>query len=216
MARQIDPPGYHIIEQGEWIGMLAAIYGITKAETIWNEGNNEQLRNKRKTPNILLPGDEVFIPAIATKDVDAPAEKKSKFKLSLPADEFTLAVLDEENEPRKGVPYKLLIGKMKLEKKTDDQGRIKAKIPSGADRARLEIDDQVITLLLGHLDPLEEVSGIQQRLKNLGYYFGEVDGIEGPLTRNAVEVFQTDYPPLKVDGICGPKTREKLKEIYGC
>jgi len=38
-----------------------------------------------------------------------------------------------------------------------------------------------------------------------------VDGDFGKLTNEAVLKFQKDNPPLKIDGIVGPLTREKLK-----
>lgn len=46
---------------------------------------------------------------------------------------------------------------------------------------------------------------VQQRLKNWGYYTGNVDGIFGTLTRTAVRKFQKNNG-LQVDGIVGPKT----------
>ncbi len=46
---------------------------------------------------------------------------------------------------------------------------------------------------------------VQSRLKDLGYYTGNIDGIYGPLTRSAVINFQRDYG-LSVDGIVGPET----------
>lgn len=46
---------------------------------------------------------------------------------------------------------------------------------------------------------------VQQKLKDLGYYKGGVDGIYGLLTREAVTNFQRDYG-LSVDGIIGPET----------
>jgi len=50
-----------------------------------------------------------------------------------------------------------------------------------------------------------EVSGIQQRLKNWGYYNGNVDGIFGDQTRDAVIAFQKKNG-LVADGIAGPAT----------
>ena len=50
---------------------------------------------------------------------------------------------------------------------------------------------------------------IQQKLKNLGYYTGKIDGIIGPLSLKAIKNFQRDYG-LKVDGIVGPKTLKAL------
>lgn len=50
---------------------------------------------------------------------------------------------------------------------------------------------------------------VQQRLKELGYYSGAVDGIIGTQTVAAIKNFQRDNG-LTVDGIVGPKTAEKL------
>ena len=50
-----------------------------------------------------------------------------------------------------------------------------------------------------------EVKEVQRRLKNWGYYFGEVDGIYGPATVAAVKSFQRKNG-LKVDGIAGKET----------
>lgn len=53
------------------------------------------------------------------------------------------------------------------------------------------------------------VSAIQQRLKELGYYQGEVDGQFGAASKAAVIWFQTQHQ-LDADGIVGDKTYELL------
>jgi len=50
---------------------------------------------------------------------------------------------------------------------------------------------------------------IQQKLKNLGYYSGSVDGILGPQSVAAIKKFQRDNG-LAADGIVGAKTAAKL------
>lgn len=50
-----------------------------------------------------------------------------------------------------------------------------------------------------------EVTQIQTKLKNWGYYYGEVDGIFGTRTKNAVMLFQQKNG-LAVDGIAGLQT----------
>lgn len=50
-----------------------------------------------------------------------------------------------------------------------------------------------------------EVIQIQQKLSNLGYYNGAIDGVYGTQTKNAVIQFQKDCG-LTVDGIAGSKT----------
>ena len=53
------------------------------------------------------------------------------------------------------------------------------------------------------------VRNAQQKLKQWGYYFGSVDGIYGPKTREALVNFQRKNG-LTADGIIGPKTRNAL------
>lgn len=50
---------------------------------------------------------------------------------------------------------------------------------------------------------------VQQKLKELGYYYGAIDGIFGSQTISAVKRFQRDYG-LTVDGIVGPRTLSAL------
>ncbi len=53
------------------------------------------------------------------------------------------------------------------------------------------------------------VREIQRRLKDWGYYYGNVDGIYGYQTWEAVRRFQRKHG-LKVDGIAGKNTLEKI------
>lgn len=55
----------------------------------------------------------------------------------------------------------------------------------------------------------QEVTNIQTRLKNWGYYTGYVDGIYGWRTANAVKTFQRKHG-LVADGIAGPATLSKI------
>ncbi|HET7578309.1 MAG TPA: spore cortex-lytic enzyme [Bacillales bacterium] len=58
------------------------------------------------------------------------------------------------------------------------------------------------------------VWGLQERLQQLGLYKGKVDGLFGPLTRQAVVDFQKQNG-LTVDGKVGPNTLKKLRsETY--
>src|SRR5215210_3022777 len=54
-----------------------------------------------------------------------------------------------------------------------------------------------------------DVAALQVAMRALGLYRSTVDGIAGPLTRNAVRSFQRRRG-LAVDGIAGPRTRHAL------
>lgn len=57
-----------------------------------------------------------------------------------------------------------------------------------------------------------DVQRVQNILKRMGYYAGSIDGIYGPMTRDAVISFQSDYG-LGADGIVGPNTYEALAKV---
>jgi len=55
----------------------------------------------------------------------------------------------------------------------------------------------------------DDVKKLQEALKEHGIELEKVDGIFGPVTRDAVKKFQ-EQAGLESDGICGPATRAKL------
>ena len=58
------------------------------------------------------------------------------------------------------------------------------------------------------------VTELQTMLKSLGYYYGDITGSFGDLTRKAVRAFQ-DKEGLTVDGIAGSATMNKLRALTG-
>ncbi len=63
-------------------------------------------------------------------------------------------------------------------------------------------------------DSGDAVTELQTMLKSLGYYYGDITGNFGDLTRKAVRAFQ-DKQNLTVDGIAGPSTMNKLRSLTG-
>jgi len=59
----------------------------------------------------------------------------------------------------------------------------------------------------------KENLGVQERLRSLGYDPGPPSDELNKGTRDAVESFQKDHPPLLVDGIAGPLTRRELARL---
>jgi N-acetylmuramoyl-L-alanine amidase len=67
---------------------------------------------------------------------------------------------------------------------------------------------------LGHLDPPDTISGIQGRLKALGYYSGPVDGNNSPETEAAVRQFHR-AKQMHPTGKASEETSSLLKSLAG-
>ena len=208
----------HIVEQGECLSSIGAAYKMDWHK-IWNDSHNADLKSVRKNPNVLFPGDEVFIPDNDLREESCATERVHKFVLKAPSETLRIRLLDEFDRPRKQITYELVIGGHKGVRKqgtTDDNGELQEDISPLATQGRLFIGNEreEVVLCIGSLDPVTEITGIQGRLSNLGYNPGPIDGILGSRTREAISDFQDSYE-LDVTGEPNDATGDKLRELHG-
>jgi hypothetical protein len=88
----------------------------------------------------------------------------------------------------------------------------KSESPDGEFEFRVTIGKKVAfsDVLTIRRHPIDRMAGVQQRLKELGFDPGPIDGICGPRTKKAVRDFQQINPELVLDGIPGPLTKREL------
>lgn len=216
--------GFHIVKRGECLSSLAARYSFPDYRTIYDHPENADLRKRRPNPNLLLPGDRVYVPNWQLKQYSLPTDATHKFKMRGGKVWLRLRICNDQHEPVDAADYVLDVEGVRTSGRTDADGLLAVVIPAKADRARLELSYRDSTgcavtrcwsLQLGDMDPVSELTGIQARLNNLGFWCGEVDGIMGPRTKAAVRRFQ-EWAGLTVDGIPGPKTQGSLEQKHGC
>lgn len=206
----------HIVAQGESLNSIAFQHGFTWAD-LWDLAENQELRAKRGDPNVLYPGDEVFYPEKQEKQESGSSEAKHQFKL--PGVPFTarITLRDPAHEPIAGVTWYFEVdGEQTEPQETGSDGRIVQSIPPGASSATLYVNGRAIPLKLRHLDPANTVTGIQQRLANLGYDVGPVDGVLGPRTAAAIQQFQEDerHNGLEPTGEADEATIQHLRRLH--
>jgi hypothetical protein len=213
---------YHTVEQGEYLAAIAKNYGFASYTTIWNHDNNADLRELRKNPNVLLPGDKVFIPDKGSKHAEIQTGQLTRFTVR--QDKMLLRlVLDELfGVPLANAKCKVNIDGKPQDLTTDDNATVEFEVSPSAQSIELIVKEEgsqqlgvAIPLKLGHLDPVDEQTGQIARLNNLGYFAGPLDPVDDKLLLSAIEEFQCDQG-LQVDGKCGPKTQAKLLEVHGC
>jgi len=202
-----------IVELGDSITSLAKKNGFFW-ETIWNHPQNAALKAKRKDPNILFPGDEVFVPDVTLKQESRGTNARHKFKLKGEQVRFKLQLL-MMGEPRKNEPYTLVVDGKPYQGSTDGEGKIDQVVPADAQGGTLMLrgGKEQYPVNIGHLNPVDEISGVQQRLNNLGFQAGDEGGKMNDALKASLLAFQTKYK-LNASGAVDAATKAKLLECH--
>jgi len=205
----------YTVKQGDCISSIAHQHGLLPKK-IWDHPDNAQLKENREDLNILKPGDVVFVPEKEEKEESGATEQRHRFrKKGVPA-KLRLQ-LKTGDKPRADESYILDIDGEVFSGATDGDGKLEHPVPPNAKRGLLLVggNQEEYVLNLGHIDPIDEVSGVQARLNNLGFDCGKVDGVRGPKTEAAIKEFQKQYD-LNETGNMDQQASEKLREVYGC
>jgi len=209
--------GEHQVLEGECVTSIAFEAGLSE-ERVWDDPANAEVKTARVDRNLLLDGDRLHVPEITRKTEPGTTEMRHRFELKVPPVLLRLRMLDED-QPRAREAYHLKIDGRMISGTTDAAGCIQVEIPPQAKRAVLRMGDiqsgEDYVLQIGALDPLDQVSGVQSRLINLGFDPGTIDGVLGPRTESAIAAFQRKHD-LEPTGRSDSPTQQKLKEQYGC
>lgn len=203
------------IKQGECIFSIAAERDVPW-ESIWNHPENGELKQKRKLPNVLFPGDILFVPDLQTKQEGGDSEQKHTFRKKHPKTVLRLRLI-YDGEPLKDTKYRLVIDGRLFRGKTDTEGKLEKVINATAKKGTLTVqgNSSKHKLLFGFLDPVETTSGLQARLNNLGYHAGKVDGDWGGQTRAGMHAFQSQKDELAKSSKPNDQTRNLLTKEHG-
>lgn len=206
------PEETYIVSKGDSIPSIAKAKGFFW-KTIWNHGNNSALKSKRKNPNVLFSGDEVYIPALVTKSETKGTDARHKFKRKGEPVKIVIKLFKSDGTPRKNEAYVLAIEKKEYKGNTDGEGQIKQSIPNDAKSGMVTLTKthESFPISIGGLDPVDEVSGVQQRLNNLGFDCPD-SGQHDDATTRALENFQAQNK-LDVSGKIDDATKSKLMEF---
>jgi peptidoglycan hydrolase-like protein with peptidoglycan-binding domain len=175
--------GMHTVKQGEYMAFIAAEYGFTNWQTIWNLPQNAALKNQRQNPNVLFPGDQVYVPDPTVKNVAKPTDNTHSFKLKNTTLKLRLTLQDMYEKPIANAKCVLSLDGNTINVTTDGNGGITQDIPPTSQSGILVIQDSdqtpfnniQIPIRIGNLDPVDQVSGQIARLNNLGYFAGDPD-----------------------------------------
>jgi N-acetylmuramoyl-L-alanine amidase len=178
---------YHTVEEGECLASIAWKYGFANHRTIFDDPQNANLKEKRPNPNVLYPGDRVFIPDKQQKEEPCGTGQQHHFQVDRQQTFLRLRLIDSLGEVFAKKKYILQVGakysdgtrEKSYEGTTDELGELKHQIPPDSKHGELKIlckeeEAQEVwctfQLRIGSLHPLEYVSGAEARLNNLGFF----------------------------------------------
>jgi hypothetical protein len=208
----------HTVQQGESIISLSEEHGVP-VEKIWNDPHNTSLRSRSRETAILAPGDRIYIPEIQVKEVSAATDRRHRFRCRSRTAQLTVRFL-RGDEPRAGERYVLTAGGQHTQGELDSDGWLRARVPADAHEAVVLLGvgsrRERHEFGIGHLDPVDETRGVQQRLVNLGFPCGEEveTGEVGPKSQAALRAFQQKHG-IETTGRIDEATKGRLREIHG-
>lgn len=178
-----------------------------------------------RDPKVLFSEDEVFVPDREPKQEQAAAGSTVHLvycpptrKLHLVLRDSTGALLDcdytlqgfeydgTEHEPLPGPLHGYAY-----------RGVVDEELPAAITKLELVINDEEdrkLVLELGRLDPVSSIRGLKARLRNLGFYRGEIDDAFDPTLLEACRGFQLSRG-LPVTGQPDVATCESLVKAHG-
>lgn len=156
----------YVIRPGDCVASLAATHG-TSVDAIWEA--NDELRERRESPNMLCPGDVIELPEPTSRADRVEAAGSHRFSGTPPTVMLELLLVAEqwgddtahgrvvENEDRARIetapttdpplpealanaPYRLTVGGRVIEGTTDGDGRLSERVDARATRARLQVE----------------------------------------------------------------------------
>ncbi len=213
----------HSIVQGECVAKLAARYGFFP-ENVWQRDENKALREQRVEMYILAPGDQLFIPPNTVKLAKINSSERIDLRRKGATEMLNIRFLDYDDTPRVNIPYLISVKADKnealqdVQNQTDAGGCVRVAIPPNAVFVTIYLDkgpyQEVHEFNLGHVNPIDTLSGVKARLNNLGYSCGTEDQNLNDKTVSAIKAFQTRYE-LAVTGERDSETLKVLKEKFG-
>jgi len=214
----------YIVRQGDYLAKLAFVHGFD-ADEVWNDPKNEDVKKLRPDPNILAPGDIVYLPE-KKEGEGLPIEKgtENSYAATVPKVSFSILLKNPDGSPIASRNYWIEGLGETMKGTTDVDGKLSFEVPVLVRELDFHVEgDRVIRrLMFGGVDPHQETSGVRQRLSALGY------GPPGALSATtppgepdedslsaSIRCFQSDHG-LEPTGQVDDATSAALRDAFGC
>ncbi|MFO0548520.1 MAG: type VI secretion system tip protein TssI/VgrG [Polyangiaceae bacterium] len=208
----------YVVRRGDYVGKLAFIHGFDE-EKIWNDPKNKDLKARRKDPTLLLAGDILHFPRSVRQGEPLTKGTKNEYKAKVPKTTARFTY-EDRGGPWADVEYVIQGLGAETKGKTDKNGTVVVEAPLHVREVRIAFPSKrmVFPVMIGDLDPIEEPTGLYQRLEHLGYVptQGEVisEGDVDARLKDGLARFQKKSG-LAPTGALDDATKKALHEAHG-
>jgi hypothetical protein len=168
----------YVVKQGDYLARLAYKFAFD-ADTVWNDLKNADLRKVRPNPNILWPTDILYIPDQGNKQPVThhltTGATNSFVTTDPPTGTVCFRLVGAAPSTYASKAYKVQELDQLTGLVTDKDGVATFPAPVTLRMATVVFTEsgETYALSLGAIDPINTLSGVFQRLRNLGYIGGD-------------------------------------------
>lgn len=210
----------HVAAQGESLDSIARAHGLRGAAALREHPGNSSCLRCRPHDEILFPGDTLEIPE-AEPGFVIELDERTQFRRAAPrTTPLSLVLVHVDGTPMRSCDVTIEHAAGPTTARTTDDGALDVALPLGTAVCTIVAGAYAWDVELAHLNPVHEtdddgISGAQGRLRNLGYFHGEVDGVDSPELQDALALFQVacDLPRT---GTLDDATTTALHDAHGC
>ena len=170
----------YVIRDGDFLEQVAFKLGFD-CEAVWSNDKNRELRELRKGQhNLLCAGDVLYVPKKPTaSSLKVSKGTSNRYVATVPTTTFDVH-LNDVNGPLANESYTYTIEGVEQQGTTDGDGKASFVHPITCAEISVVFPNKSFsaTFKVGHRDPIEEPSGVRQRLASLGYVHHESSGDE--------------------------------------
>lgn len=211
-------PAPYVVRQGDYVQKLAFAHGFDE-DKVWNDPKNAALKDQRKDPNLLLPGDVIHFPRAKREGQPIAKGTTNTYKAKVPTTKVHFTFEDAKG-PLAGEAYVIEGLGAPVEGTADGTGKVEIEAPVHVREVRITFTKRglIFPVSIGDMDPIDELSGVRQRLQHLGYLQPAPDGFSEEAAahrdQEAITAFQRTkgLPPT---GLLDDATRSALDEAHG-
>jgi hypothetical protein len=204
----------YVVRQGDHMKRIALARGCD-ADAVWNHKLNADLRQKRASMDMLCSGDVLYLPEPKRQWLPVASGTTNRFVATVPRTTVTLT-LSQAGSPIANAACVVRELPSLGPLTTSDKGLVTFEITLTTEWVTLDFESTGLSVVcrIGHLDPIETLSGVRQRLRNLGYPVDNESGNSAEL-QAALCMFQNGQSDLPADGSASDETCKRLVLVHG-